>query len=354
MKFRTYLETITGISIYPMISLLIFFSFFVGLIWYVFRLDRKKVDRIGNIPLEDGTIKKGALTFLAFIGIPLASMAQSSTGQSGSDLLMYFVLSILIVMAFILVVILFQVLDLLKKVSGNAVAAETEATEYTGLFSEAWWRKFGGFSVPLRDERRILIEGHEYDGIQELDNRMPPWLKFLFNGTIVFAIVYVIYYHSGSGDLQQAELDKEIAAAEVQKKAFLEKVGASIDENSVTLLSDAAALEQGKAIFTEKCAACHAADGGGGVGPNLTDNYWLHGGDIKDVFKIVKYGVPQKGMISWEKQLSPPDIQKVSSYIHTLLGTTPAAPKEPQGELYESSPETPASAVAADSTVALR
>ena len=145
-----------------------------------------------------------------------------------------------------------------------------------------------------------------------------------------------------------AELEKETQIVEAKKTAFLEKAAAKINENSVTLLTDTKTLEEGKAIFTANCAACHAADGGGTVGPNLTDEYWLHGGGIKNVFKTIKYGVPEKGMISWEKQLNPLKMQQVSSYIVSLKGTKPAAPKAPQGEVYKEE------AVAADSTVAVK
>jgi cytochrome c oxidase cbb3-type subunit III len=150
------------------------------------------------------------------------------------------------------------------------------------------------------------------------------------------------------GDLPMAELEKESQVVEAKKTAFLEKAAAKINENSVTLLADAKALEEGKAIFAANCAACHAADGGGSVGPNLTDEYWLHGGGIKNVFKTVKYGVPEKGMISWEKQLNPLKMQQVSSYIISLKGKKPAVAKEPQGEIYKEE------AATADSTVAAK
>ncbi len=134
--------------------------------------------------------------------------------------------------------------------------------------------------------------------------------------------------------------------AEIQQKAYVEKMGAGINEENVALLTEGPLIKEGGVIFTEKCAACHAADGGGGVGPNLTDNYWLHGGEIQDVFKAVKYGFPEKGMISWEKQLPPQDLQKVASYVLAELhGTQPAIPKEPQGELYETPAEVPSNPV---------
>lgn len=185
-------------------------------------------------------------------------------------------------------------------------------------------------STPIEDENEILLD-HEYDGIRELDSKIPPWFKFLFYGTIAFAIVYMVRFHViGSGDVQAEEYQAEVREAEVQREILI-KTGAFLNEETVTVANDAGALSNGKAIFEKNCATCHANDGGGLVGPNLTDEYWIHGGGIKNVFKTIKYGVPAKGMISWESQLSPTQMQEVASYILSLQGTTPANPKEPQG-----------------------
>ena len=130
-----------------------------------------------------------------------------------------------------------------------------------------------------------------------------------------------------------------MAEAAEQVKAYQAGLALSIDETNVEVATDASALAEGQQIFTAQCSACHANDGGGGVGPNLTDQYWIHGGDIKDLFSTIKYGVPQKGMISWQSQLTPAQMQNVASYILTMQGTTPANPKEPQGDLYEPAEE---------------
>ncbi|WP_353721246.1 cbb3-type cytochrome c oxidase N-terminal domain-containing protein [Dyadobacter sp. 676] len=331
MKFRNYLETIAGVGIYPLISLLIFFTFFVGLLIYVWRLDKRKLDKMRGIPLNDCVAGKALLPFLLFGCVALPASAQDTAGKMRAvtelDLILYVVLAALIFIIIQLGILLASAMNVLDK------AAHASSREPTHVFSTHWWRKFRGIGVALHDERRILIEGHDYDGILELDNRMPPWLQFLFYTTIFFAVVYSAYYFSGLGDLQIAELDKEIATAEAEKKACMEKAGAGIDENSVTLLTDKAGVGAGMKIFQEKCTACHGAEGGGAVGPNLTDDFWLHGGSVQDVFKVIKYGVPEKGMISWEKQLSPTDIQKVASFVLSLKGTKPANAKEPQGEL---------------------
>jgi cytochrome c oxidase cbb3-type subunit 3 len=334
MKFRTYLENIAGIEVFPLISLIIFFLFFASLIVFVLRIDKKSLGKMSSLPLNDGVVKKSAMSLLLIAFTSLSAFAQDEEpirAITGTDLILYVVLGILFFVTILVIIVLANAISLLNQMS----AKKGPEGESTAVFSEHWWKKFVGAGISLKDEKHILIDGHDYDGIQELDNRMPPWLQSLFVATILIAIGYSVYYFSGMGDMQLAELDKEIAQAEIEKKAYMEKVGASMDENSVTAITDAAILAEGQTLFQEKCTACHGADGGGSVGPNLTDAYWLHGGSIRDIFKVVKYGVPEKGMISWEKQLSPTDIQKVSSYVLSLKGTKPAAPKETQGELFE-------------------
>ncbi len=349
MKFRNYLETIAGIEVYPLISLVIFFAFFIGLIIYVFKLDKASLDKMSNIPLMEEVPGKKILSFLALFLIGNIAWAQDTAekkyAMSGNDLLLtilLFGLFVIIILVVILLVDAINILDKMAHVSGSGKKSNT-------IFTKNWWSTFGGVGISLSEEDKILIKDHDYDGIHELDNRMPPWLQSLFYLTIFFAIIYSVIYFGGYGDLQIAELEKEIATAEIAKKAYIEKVGASMDENTVTLLlADDPGVAQGQTIFVEKCAACHGPDGGGGVGPNLTDEFWLHGGGINNVFKVIKYGVPEKGMISWEKQLSPTDIQKVASFLVSLKGTQPANPKEPQGELYEDG-----KTALSDSTVAL-
>jgi cytochrome c oxidase cbb3-type subunit 3 len=332
MKFRTYLENIVGIEIFPLISLIIFFGFFISLLVFVIGIDKKSLRNMSNLPLNDGVVKKGLSSLFLIFFVSFSAFAQNEAPAraiSGTDLLLYILLAVLFFIAVLVVILLVNALRLLSQMSA------TKEGVSKAMFSEHWWKKFTGMSIAIKDEQQILINDHDYDGIQELDNRMPPWLQTLFISTILIAIGYSAYYFGGFGDLQIAELEKEIARAEVEKKAYIEKVGASMDENSVTTLTDDASIGQGLALYTEKCAACHGPDGGGTVGPNLTDEYWLHGGSINDLFKVIKYGVPEKGMISWEKQLSPTDIQKIASFVLSIKGTKPANPKEPQGELFE-------------------
>ncbi len=214
------------------------------------------------------------------------------------------------------------------------------------IVKKSWfWDDFNA-AVPIEKERDLLLD-HNYDGIQELDNSLPPWWKYGFYLTIIVAFVYIYRFHvSGDGLTQEEEYVAEMQKGEEDKAAYLANAGNNVDENTVTLLADAAAIGEGKELFSKNCVACHLADGGGSVGPNLTDEYWLHGGGIKDVFKTIKYGWQEKGMKSWKDDFSPKQIQELASYVKSLKGTKPAAPKAAQGELYIEA-GTPA---AADST----
>ena len=335
MKFRNYLETIAGVGIFPLISLLIFFIFFVVLLIQVFRIDKKTLNKMKNIPLDDGNTSKVILSLLLFLFTSIPSFAQETEETkrvfTGTDFILYATLAALTFLLVMILIVLFRAISVLRAMKLNGLPEE----ESKLVFSKNWWRNFRGIGIALTEEDKILIKGHDYDGIQELDNSMPPWLQSLFLGTIIIGFAYGIYYFGGFGDMQIAELDKEVAMADAAKKAYMEKVGASMDENTVTLLKTADDISKGQTIFTEKCIACHGPEAGGGVGPNLTDDYWLHGGSINSIFKVIKYGVPEKGMISWEKQLSPTDIQKLASFIISKKGSKPANAKEPQGELFE-------------------
>ncbi|MFZ0453704.1 MAG: cbb3-type cytochrome c oxidase N-terminal domain-containing protein [Ignavibacteriaceae bacterium] len=188
--------------------------------------------------------------------------------------------------------------------------------------------------VPLEKEKDILME-HDFDGIKELDNKIPPWFNYLFYGTIIFGVIYMLDYHVlKTGKLPAQEYQQEMQVAALQR-AELIKSGALVNENTVTLLTDASALSDGKDIFKANCVACHGENAQGIIGPNLTDQYWINGGGIKNVFKTIKYGVPAKGMLTWEGKLNPREIQEVASYVLSLKGTNPPNAKAPQGQKWE-------------------
>ncbi len=194
-----------------------------------------------------------------------------------------------------------------------------------------WWQKFTGLK-PLEEERNLMME-HTYDGIEELDNPTPPWFMYLFYLTIIFGVFYGAYYHVyATENLQAGEYKTEVAVAEKAREAYMKQFANSINEDNVTLATDAKDLTSGSTIYSTNCVACHGDKGQGGVGPNLTDKFWIHGGGIKDLFKTITHGIPEKGMIAWEKSLNPIQIQQVSSYVLTLQGTNPPGAKEPQGE----------------------
>ena len=189
-------------------------------------------------------------------------------------------------------------------------------------------------STPIEREQEIMFD-HDFDGIKELDSKIPPWFSWLFILTIIFGVYYMLDYHVfATGKLSHEEYQQEMSIAAAEKEALI-KSGAFVNEETVTLLTDAADLQTGKEIYDLNCIACHAANGGGIVGPNLTDKYWIHGGGIKNVFKTIKYGIVEKGMISWQTQLNPNQMQDVASYVLSLQGTKPAAPKPPEGEIWK-------------------
>jgi cytochrome c oxidase cbb3-type subunit 3 len=227
---------------------------------------------------------------------------------------------------------------------------ETPETEVQvkKVVEKSWfWDKFNA-AATIEKEQDILLD-HNYDGIMELDNSLPPWWKYGFYLTIVVGVIYFYRFHiSHDGPSQQEEFAAEMIQGEADKAAYLAQSANNVDENSVTLMTGAAEIAAGRELFQKSCVACHLADGGGSVGPNLVDDYWIHGGSIKDIFKTIKYGWQDKGMKSWKDDFSPKEIQELTSFIKSIRGTKPAAPKAPQGDLYVEA--TPVAAVA-DSVV---
>jgi len=192
-------------------------------------------------------------------------------------------------------------------------------------------------SVPVEEEETVLLD-HDYDGIHELDNHLPPWWKWLFYATVIWGVIYFMVYHIFDAmPLMHEEYEIVMEDARISMEKKLASEGGTIDENNVEFSDEADVLASGKAIYDRDCLVCHAPEGQGLIGPNFTDNNWIHGGSINDLFKTIKYGVPQKGMISWQSKLSPSDMRDVACFILTFVGTTPKnppAPKGPEGEEY--------------------
>jgi cytochrome c oxidase cbb3-type subunit III len=176
-----------------------------------------------------------------------------------------------------------------------------------------------------------LLMDHEADGIRELDNKLPRWWVWLFYATILFSVVYLFYYHVlGSGNMMVVEYEKEMKKGDAIKSAAMARF-----ESNIAIIdpsTEPAILDAGKDVYDRLCAPCHRADGGGLVGPNLTDDYWIHGDKFSDSVKTIWNGVPEKGMVMWKGVLKPTEILAAASYIYTLRGTHPPNPKPPENQ----------------------
>lgn len=189
-------------------------------------------------------------------------------------------------------------------------------------------------SEPVENNEFLMLD-HNYDGIKELDNKLPPWWLYLFYGCIIFGAIYLVRYELMGGDNQEMELKKEMALAKEEVAKYMLTAPDRMDESKVTKLTEAADLAAGKEIFTNVCAACHRADGGGQIGPNLTDDHWIFGGDIKNLFHTISNGGRDgKGMVAWKATLKPTQIQQVASYILSLQGSNPKDAKAPEGDVW--------------------
>lgn len=205
-------------------------------------------------------------------------------------------------------------------------------------------------SKEIEEEHDILLD-HDYDGIKELDNVLPPWWVNLFYLTIIFAFVYLVRFHIYNDYDQASEFETEMAIAKAEVEKYKLTAPDLMDKDKVTLLTDATALAEGKKLYETNCVACHKPDGGGSIGPNLTDEHWILGGGIKNVFNtLMEGGREGKGMVSWKSTIKPSDLQKVASYVLSLQGTNPPDAKPAEGDIWvdENAPKTE---IIKDSTV---
>lgn len=278
----------------------------------------------GSALLSQGLFAQDAAT---------ATVAQQLPNYGGLSATAYYLLLTVITME--LVVILFLAFSIRRMYT--ELLPEKIKPKHEGSKLAAWWskldKKLFTKAVAVEKEADILLD-HDYDGIRELDNALPPWWKYGFYITIGVAFIYLLNFHVlGTGLNPTEEYNAEMERA---RKA-IEKYEAGnkdrIDENNVPM-ADAAGIEAGRRLFEANCIACHLKDGGGSVGPNLTDNYWIHKGSLNDIYNTIKVGYPDKGMQSWAGQFTPKEISFLASYIKTLVGTKPAVAKEQQGEFY--------------------
>ena len=387
---KHYVAALDGVAVWPLVSLGIFFLFFVVLLWRVARMQRAHVDEIARLPLNESSRAAVAPVLLSTVVVADSSAAAevgTHFGMADDAWILLLLVSALLLTALIVAAhgILRNLVEYRAemrrklRVSGLGVLATTFVLSdgsfwamvfavsvlagYLMLFvyqihsfaadlrprrevepevaeeetRPGWWARLATLlnAHESMDKEEDLLLDHAFDGsIRELDNRLPPWWLYGFYVSIAFAGVYMVRYHIVHAAPLSAELyEIEVAEAEAARTAYLEAMAANVDESTVVFDPTPERLGKGGALFATHCISCHAPDGGGGVGPNLTDPYWLHGGTISDLFATVKYGVPAKGMKSWEAELTPVDMQNVTTYILSLQGTTPAEPKPPQGTL---------------------
>lgn len=317
-----------------LVSVVVILLFIIGILAHVLRqLAYVHIDKLRR-ERKSGIVK--TILFLFLVSIPASYVGAQETVAtavpvqiSGIPADQFYLLTGIIALQMLVVITMLIVMSVL--VRSLSKKPETEKA-VKAIIRRPFWDRFNK-AVAVEKEQDIMLD-HDYDGIKELDNSLPPWWKYGFYFTILISVVYIYYYHmGGSGPSSYQEYVAEVEKGEREKEAYLATSANNVDENTVKML-DAAGIASGQSIFQTACAACHANDGGGGVGPNLTDEYWMHGGSIADIFKSIKYGWPDKGMKSWKDDFSPKQIAELSSYIRSLKGSKPAAPKEKQGEVY--------------------
>lgn len=249
--------------------------------------------------------------------------------------LLFLLLVLLIIIAIEAIVssiknVLYQSLDEAGKARYDL--QKTKAPKAILWVSETYNKLLG--SKPVEEEHEIILD-HNYDGIKELDNNLPPWWIYGFYASIVFAAIYLVRFHVFNGENQFDELESDLAQAKIDIEEYKKNAKDLVDFNTVEVLTDAADLKAGQKLFETNCVACHKADGGGGIGPNLTDKHWVLGGGIKNVFKTISEGGRDgKGMIAWKQSLKPAEIAQVATYVLQFQGTTPAEPKAAEGDVW--------------------
>jgi cytochrome c oxidase cbb3-type subunit III len=268
--------------------------------------------------------------------------AAVSTSIGGMSKTMFYTMtSVLFLELFVIVALLINIKFLIKAEKEKLAAAQAERKQRM----LNWWDRFNRFKS-IEQEADIDL-GHDYDGIRELNNRLPPWWLYGFYLTIIIGGIYLWRFHvSHTGPTSKEEFETAVAQADIKIQQYLKSKGESVDENTVTLLTKAEDLAEGKQMFVKSCASCHKADGAGDVGPNLTDDYWLHGNDVKSIFKTIRYGI--NAMPQWQNSYSNKQIAQLTSFVKSIHGTNPPGGKAPQGEMAKE--EAAATTAVVDST----
>lgn len=307
---------------------------------------RKKASR--SLPM----IATLGFTLLAFSATSqdaaAPEVAAAAFNYGGLSATLFWVLSMVIFLEVLCILMLLMMIRRMQQeLEPNAdIVKESSLKEWWSRFDKKYFTK----AVSIEKEADILLE-HDYDGIRELDNSLPPWWKYGFIVTVIGSVIYMMYFHMGSGKDPIQEYEHEMEIASIALTKYNESAVDKVDENNLTM-ADAAGIEKGRVIYNMACWACHGKAGEGGTGPNLSDAYWIHKGGLSDIYLSIKNGYPDKGMQSWEKVYSKNEILYLSSYIKTMAGTNPPGAKDPQGDLWEEdgNAEETSTEVVADST----
>lgn len=277
--------------------------------------------------------KKTGLVVIALLSSP-GLFAQGQSGDSAM-FVVYTLLSIVLLVLILVIGITFYVVKVINMLVERSVREQADKAGNVYVPAPSWWQAMKQRltrAIPVEKEEDIMME-HSYDGIRELDNHLPPWWTWLFYGTVAWAVIYMIVYHVGGW--LPLSTDEYLAEVEQIQKLRASQSVAQIDESTLEFTAEPEFIHKGKEIFVGNCASCHRNDGGGGIGPNLTDEYWIHGGSIRDIYAVIKNGVPEKGMISWAAILKPEEMRNAAFFIMSIRGTSPAGAKAPQGEIYD-------------------
>ena len=250
-----------------------------------------------------------------------------------AQLFMLIILLLLISIALILNAVenvMFQTLS--EEAKERYLANQSKSTGWT--WGKKTYEDLLG-AKPIATEDEIILD-HNYDGIRELNNKLPPWWVYMFYATIVFAVVYLVRFHIFNDYTQVMEYEQQVAVAKLEIEEYKKTAKGLVDASTVQLLSDSSDINAGKIIFESTCVACHMGDGGGGIGPNLTDQNWILGGGIKNVFNTISEGGRDgKGMVAWKAILKPAEMAQVASYILVEInGKAPANPKAAEGDIW--------------------
>ena len=293
-----------------------------------------------NLITKPGKVAKRTLAMVMIGFMPALAFGQSSEGGISQEFMLMALLTVMGLTILVLLAAIYSLGSLTRSIKDEEERAKIARGEEIVHKPSLWELMMKSLtrSVPVEKEADILLD-HNYDGIRELDNHLPPWWNYLFIITVVFSAVYLVGYHvTGTWPLSIDEYNMEMAIAEEEALARRAALVEDFDESQIAFSDDASDLANGKTVYDRNCVACHREDGGGGIGPNLADRYFIHNGTFLDIYQVVKEGVQDKGMISWEAVLSPKQMRDVSSYVVTMIGTNPPDGKAPQGELFEGDP----------------